>query len=102
MQARLLAGIAVAAALVAAARASAQLERASLRMGPSGDVGKARATPKDTDAEARAKARAKTLKRRRKQAEQVQKMARSIAMHTVVQAVTSDRFGPLKPNRIDT
>ena len=72
-----------------AARASAQLERASLRMGPSGDVGKARATPKDTDAEARAKARAKTLKRRRKQAEQVQKMARSIAMHTVVQAVTT-------------
>jgi hypothetical protein len=72
-----------------AARASAKLERASLRMGPSGSVGKARATPKDTDAESRAKARAKTLKRRRKQAQQVQKMAKSVALRTVVQSVTT-------------
>jgi hypothetical protein len=72
-----------------AARASAKLERASLRMGPSGDVGRAKATPKDTDAEARAKARAKTLKRRRKQAQQVQKMAKPVALHTVVQSVTT-------------
>lgn len=72
-----------------AARASAILERASLRMGPSGGASKARAKPTDGDAAARAKARAKTLKRRRKQAQQVQKMTMSIAARTIVQAVTT-------------
>ena len=72
-----------------AARASAKLERASLRMGPGGDVGRTKATAKGTDAKAQAKARAKTLKRRRKQAQYVQKMAKSVAVRTVVQSITT-------------
>lgn len=72
-----------------ASRAAAKLERASLRMGPSGDVSKAKVRASGDDPKALATARAKTLKRRRKQAQQVQKMAKSVAVHTLAQSITT-------------
>ena len=71
-----------------ARKAAARLEEASVRVSASGDV--ARRALADADA----KKRAKTIKRRRTQARQAQKMAKFIALHTVVASITT-----LRPTR---
>ena len=69
-----------------ARRASARLEKASIRATSSGD---ARRRALDRERADDAKARAKTIKRRRGQAKFAQKMAKFVALHTIAASITT-------------
>lgn len=66
-----------------ARRAAARLERASIIAAASGDAERRALAERD------AKRRAKTIKRRRAQAKQAQKMAKFVALHAIVESVTT-------------
>lgn len=69
-----------------ARRASARLEKASIRATSSGD---ARRRALDRERADDAKARAKTIKHRRAQAKFAKKMAKFVAVHTIAASVTT-------------
>lgn len=77
-----------------ARKATAQLERASIVATESGDI-RRRAL-----AEADAKKRAKTIKRRLAQAKQANKMAKFVALHTVVASVATPTDDELAKKRV--
>jgi hypothetical protein len=77
-----------------ARKAAAQLERASIVATASGDI-RRRAL-----AEADAKKRAKTIKRRLAQAKQANKMAKFVALHTVVASVATPTDDELAKKRV--
>ena len=66
-----------------ASRAAAELELASIRATASGDA------ERHALAQRNAKKRAKTIKHRRAQAKRAHKMARFVALHAVVESVTT-------------
>jgi hypothetical protein len=68
-------------------KASAQLERAAITATASGDAERRALAERD------AKRRAKTIKRRRAQAKQAQKMAKFVALHAIVESVTTPTEG---------
>lgn len=72
-----------------AERVAAMLEQMSTRLVPGGESLRLKRPKRDADAAARAKQRTKLLKRRRKQAAKVQKWAKGIAAHTVIQSITT-------------
>jgi hypothetical protein len=75
-----------------AERVTVLLERTSMRLVPGGEdvrVKRPKRSKAEVDAAAKAKQRTKLLKKRRKQAAQMQKWAKGIAAHTVVQSITT-------------
>lgn len=66
-----------------ARKAAARLEKASIKATASGDAQRRALADRD------AKKRAKTIKHRRAQAKQAQKMAKFVALHTIVESVTT-------------